>query len=316
MKCLINLPRTAHRALSCHAQHPTSFMYAPPKDVRKTYGVQGQTLRRWAQCGKLRSVKTPGGNYLYHTGDLHKIIQPAFGGPEAKAKHVVLYARVSSAKQRADLERQAEDLRVFQASRPSNVDDGNNLTVDLVTDIGSGINWKRPGFTALLDRILRGECQEVVVAHRDRLCRFAFDLLERIAAASGCRIVVASEAHGKQDDPSLTTEELAEDLLAIVTVFGARHQGRRSAENRRKRKRREREEEKEDAEEDGGHGARNKPRRQVDQKDGRASCPEKVPQYPHLAIGRAEAPSTRLDGCNASDLQQVCGACPDRDKEE
>ena len=84
---------------------------------------------------------------------------------------------------------------------------------EIVRDVGSGINWKRPGLIAILDRAMRGDVQEVVVSHRDRLCRFAFDLVKHVLERAGCRIVVQ---HAGVDGSTPGTEcELRDDLLSI-----------------------------------------------------------------------------------------------------
>jgi predicted site-specific integrase-resolvase len=107
-------------------------------------------------------------------------------------------------------------------------------TVDeLVSDTGSGLNFKRKGFKTLLDAVVDGLAEEVVVMHRDRLCRFGADLLDSIFAKTGTKLVVHCSPDGPEDD----SRELADDLLAVTTVFVARHNGRRSADNRRRRSR-------------------------------------------------------------------------------
>lgn len=135
----------------------------------------------------------------------------------------IVYCRVSSPAQRGDLERQVAAMRSqFPAHH-------------VITDIGSGINFKRRGLLAILDVALRGGVDEVVVAHRDRLCRFAFDLVEWILNRHGARVVVAG---GNQARPNSTggdnrhssKSEFVEDLLAIVHVFAARFHGLRRYE--------------------------------------------------------------------------------------
>src|SRR6266542_2052543 len=92
-----------------------------------------------------------------------------------------VYARVSSSKQKEDLERQKQYLL---SQFPNHC---------LISDIGSGINFKRSGLRSLLERSSHGLVKEVVVAHRDRLCRFAFDLLEFVFKLNGTKIMVLSE---------------------------------------------------------------------------------------------------------------------------
>jgi predicted site-specific integrase-resolvase len=104
----------------------------------------------------------------------------------------------------------------------------------ILRDIGSGINWKRPGLRSLVQACLRGTLQEVVVAHRDRLSRLGFELLEFLIEQSGARIVVMGGG-----EKSTTEQELGEDLLSIIHVFSSRHYGMRkySTSNPKRRKR-------------------------------------------------------------------------------
>jgi len=86
---------------------------------------------------------------------------------------------------------------------------------EVVTDVGSGLNWHRPGCKALLDGVLDGAVEDVAISHRDRLCRFAGELVD--LEKGRCRLV--THGHGSN---TTATDELRDDLLAIVTVFVAR----------------------------------------------------------------------------------------------
>lgn len=160
-------------------------------------GVHPNTLRNWDKEGKIKTIRTPGGNRLY---DLSSISQE---------RTKIIYARVSSNGQKPDLEKQISYLRTRYPK------------YDLIQDIGSGLNFKRKGFATLLDRILSGNVDEVVIAHRDRLCRFGFDMLNAIANKFNTRIVVLNES---QLSPQ---EELVQDLLSIIHVFSCRLYGLR-----------------------------------------------------------------------------------------
>ena len=92
----------------------------------------------------------------------------------------------------------------------------------LVTDIGSGLNWKRKGLKTILDLAMQGNISEVVVAHRDRLCRFAFELLEWILLRCEVQLVVLNGPKGQSSD-----SELADDILSIVHVYSCRQMGKR-----------------------------------------------------------------------------------------
>src|SRR5262249_35230234 len=134
------------------------------------YDVSTETLRRWASSGKITIVRTPGGKRLYSIADVRKILDDHQHVTE-KAK--VCYARVSSEHQQGDLQRQIADL---QRRFPNH---------EIISDIGSGLNWKRRGLTSLLERIHAGRIEEVVVTRKDRLCRFGLELVEWIFTKNG-----------------------------------------------------------------------------------------------------------------------------------
>ena len=97
----------------------------------------------------------------------------------------------------------------------------------VIADVGSGLNFQRKGLQTLLERVHKGVVDEVVVRHKDRLCRYGLELVEWIMEKAGTRLVVLCTPDDEKDN---STRELADDLLAITTVFVARHNGRRSAE--------------------------------------------------------------------------------------
>jgi predicted site-specific integrase-resolvase len=213
--------------------------------IRQRFGICNNTLRNWADAGKLSTVRLGGetGKRLYKLCDVEKAFSgyrptTELGKSRKRPKARVCYARVSSQKQRPDLDRQVQALSDAFPGR------------EVVKDVGSGINWKRPGFLALLDRAMRGELEEITISHRDRLCRFAFELLEHVFRNAGCKIVVQDKADGDQTDES----ELKDDLLAIITVFVASNNGKRAAANRRARRFSAQKEAEEEAGEEEGQG--------------------------------------------------------------
>ncbi len=191
-----------------------------PKDAMRLLQVTNQTLINWEQRGLLTSIRTKGGQRRYRRADL--IARIASDSTTANSTSVsptdnsikrvkVAYCRVSSPSQRQDLERQIE---FFRTSYPHHI---------IVSDIGSGINFKRKGFNALLDQAIRGDIEEVMVTHRDRLCRFGFDFFERIIQQySKGQIVVLDKGETSPE------KELLDDLLSIITVFSSRLYGLRS----------------------------------------------------------------------------------------
>ena len=205
--------------------------YISSAHIRGTFGVSNSTLRKWADSGRLTVVRSgPGGKRYYKQDDVEKLFEgyrpktdDAKEAAAERGKRVgICYARVSSGKQKDDLERQVAGLKEKYP------------TYEVVTDVASGINWKRRGLLSVLDRAMSGGVSELVVAHRDRLCRFAFDLLEHVFRRAGCRVVVLYKSDaGTGGDGDGPDAELRDDLLAIVTVFVASNNGKRAAAHRR-----------------------------------------------------------------------------------
>ncbi|MCP3665419.1 MAG: recombinase family protein [Gammaproteobacteria bacterium] len=132
---------------------------------------------------------------------------------------------VSSSKQRADLRHQVDELK---EACPGH---------SVITDVASGINLKKPGLRALLERVHKGMVPEVVVMHRDRAARFVIDLLEFVLRQQGCELLVHRRDEGSGE------RELAETQMEGRATSVAGHHGKRAAQERRKRKRRKRQEE-------------------------------------------------------------------------
>jgi putative resolvase len=174
-------------------------------DWARKQGISYITAWRWFKAGKLPvpARQLPAGTIV--------VEEPNPEGP------TVLYARVSSADQKDDLQRQVQRLQAF--AREQGWTD-----FDVVTEIGSGLNGKRKK----LLRVLRDpRVSRMVVGHRDRLARFGFEMLEAALAAAGKRVVVVEEGE--------VTDDLVRDLLEILTSACGRLYGRRSARNRAKR---------------------------------------------------------------------------------
>jgi len=175
-------------------------MYESAKKTSKKLGIHPDTLRRWANEGKIQTIRTVGGHRRYILPDISS---------DPKYKRNICYCRVSSKKQKDDLERQ---IAYMQSKYPEH---------EIISDIGSGLNYKRKGLKAILERASQGAIGEIVVAYKDRLCRFGFEIIEHIIQRSGGKIVVL---HTDNRSPS---EELAQDLLNILTVFSCRMHGLR-----------------------------------------------------------------------------------------
>lgn len=189
--------------------------YVSASKIKERYQISTRTLQRWADSAEVGSVRTPGGKRLYNEIDVDNLFG-AIVDTTKKAK--ICYARVSSHKQESDLERQVLDLK---KAFPGH---------EIISEVGSGLNYNRPKFRALLDRVYRGDVEEVCVAHKDRMCRYGLELVEYMFQQSNTKLVVQMQETG---DPQA---ELAEDLLAIVTYFTAKNNGQRGAQKRRLRK--------------------------------------------------------------------------------
>ena len=205
--------------------------YQSSATIRKRYDISCKTLRNWTHAGKLRCVRTGGsGRRLYdshHLAELlgHKETKEGIVETSSSERRGVLYARVSSSSQKEDLVRQVEDLK---AEYPKH---------EVIQDVGSGLNFKRKGLRALVDKVHTGDVSEVVVMHRDRLCRFGTDFMEYIFGKTGTKRVVLDRLRGAEGDTDGgCPNELADDLLAVTTFFVARHNGKRAAEKQRKRR--------------------------------------------------------------------------------
>ena len=181
-------------------------MYVKAKEAADYHGVSIQTLRRWANNGKIQFIRTNGNHRRFLIRN------------EEKTKKII-YARVSSQKQKSNLQNQVKYLKKRYPK------------YELITDIGSGINFKRKGLQRILDGLFDGTIEEVVVTTQDRLVRFGFDLFKYIFIKVGSKLTVINSKKNDNDE-----SELSEDLLSIITVFTARHYGRRRYNSDKKNK--------------------------------------------------------------------------------
>lgn len=177
-------------------------------------GVTVQTLRRWEKEGSLLPIRKSEGGTRYY--DESKLL-----GLKTKESDLTLaYARVSSHDQKADLRRQAELLSSYCFSK--------GWTFEVIQDLGSGMNYRKHGLKKLLDLILEKKICRLVLCHKDRLLRFGAELIFTLCEAREIEIVIIN----KGKDASFE-EELAKDVLEIITVFSARLYGSRSHKNKK-----------------------------------------------------------------------------------
>jgi len=187
--------------------HLVYFISMKLSDWARKNGILYKTAWRWVKEGRMPVPfeQTPSGTILVHE-------------PEPSTTNAVaLYARVSSADQKADLDRQIARLMEFAMAQKL-------VVVKAVTEIGSGLNGHRP---KLMKMLSDPNAHTIVVEHRDRLMRFGFEYVEAALAAQGRRILVV--------EPGEVKDDLVQDMIEVLTSFCARLYGRRSARHRAKR---------------------------------------------------------------------------------
>lgn len=176
------------------------------------FGVTVATIRRWCRSGKIKeSTRTFGNHRRFSLHYLRNLL-----GYTSEQKSIG-YARVSSHDQKKDLVTQAETLKEAGCD-------------EVISDLGSGMNCKKPGLIKLLKAIISGGVSELVLTHHDRLLRFGHELVFKLCEwfKVGVRII-----HAKSDK---TFElELTEDVITLMTVFSARLYGKRSHQNRQRK---------------------------------------------------------------------------------
>lgn len=182
-------------------------------DFAELIGVTQQTLRNWDKVGKLKPSHKGKSGYRYYSQQQLQHYLGLKGGNRVK-RNVVGYCRVSSNKQKDDLERQIENVRSYMIAK--------GYSFEVVTDIGSGINYNKKGLNQLIDMIIASEVETIVVLYKDRLLRFGYELIENLCSKYGTTIEIIDNTEKTEE------QELVEDLVQIVTVFSCKLQGRRA----------------------------------------------------------------------------------------
>ncbi|BAB67578.1 IS607-like element ISSto13 family transposase [Sulfurisphaera tokodaii] len=181
-----------------------------PKEACQLLGISYSTLLRWIREGKIRAVMTEGGKYRIPYSEVKKYLE------RREEIRAVIYARVSSANQKEDLERQINYLTNYATAKGYKV-------VEVLKDIASGLNTQRKGLLKLLKLVESRNVDVVLITYKDRLTRFGFEYLEEFFSAMGVRIEVVFG-----EEPKDATQELVEDLISIITSFAGKIYGMRS----------------------------------------------------------------------------------------
>ncbi len=179
----------------------------------KLTGVTTQCLRNWDTTGRLKPHHKADNGYRYYSSEqLNHCL--GLQGEKPKNRKVIGYCRVSSNKQKDDLERQIENVKSYMYAK--------GYSFEIVTDIGSGINYNKKGLNQLIEMITSSEIEKVVILYKDRLLRFGYELIENICAKYDTEIEIIDNTKKAEE------QELVEDLVQIITVFSSRLQGKRA----------------------------------------------------------------------------------------
>jgi predicted site-specific integrase-resolvase len=181
-------------------------------EFAKLIGKTQQTLRNWDKNGYLKPAYiAPSGFRYYSEEQLHQILGIA---KPVLPKKVIGYCRVSSPKQKGDLENQMEYVKQYMIAK--------GYQFEMITDIGNGMNFNKNGLNRLIDMVTNGEVEKIVILNKDRLARFGFELFEIICSKYATTIEII-------DNTEETDErELVEDLIQVITVFSSKLQGKRA----------------------------------------------------------------------------------------
>ena len=172
-----------------------------------------QTLRNWDKKGILKpSHVTKGGTRYYSEEQLNHFL--GLKSEKQINKKIIGYCRVSSHKQKDDLERQIENVKTYMYAK--------GYQFEIITDIGSGINYNKKGLNQIIDMVTNSEVEKIVVLYKDRLIRFGYELIENLCDKFGTVIEIIDSTE-KTDE-----QELVEDLVQIITVLSCRLQGKRA----------------------------------------------------------------------------------------
>lgn len=176
--------------------------YVNTRTAVKTLSLCPNTLRKYADDGRINTIRDAANRRRYDIETYLKLNRPT---------ELLGYARVSSAKQKDDLVRQVAYIHSIYPN------------IEIIKDVGSGLNFKRKGFKTLLGRILSGDKLQVVVTHKDRLARFGTDIVKHLLELNNGELLVLNQDIGKSPEAELVT-----DMLAILHHFSCRIHGRRS----------------------------------------------------------------------------------------
>ncbi len=182
-------------------------------EFAKAIGKTTKTLRNWDKVGTLKPIRVEQNGYRYYSQEqLNRFL--GLKQENNLNKKVIGYCRVSSHKQKDDLERQIENVKTYMYAK--------GYQFEIIQDIGSGINYNKKGLNQLIDMITNSEVEKIVILYKDRLLRFGFEIIENLCNKYGTTIEIIDNTEKTEE------QELVEDLIQIVTVFSCRLQGKKA----------------------------------------------------------------------------------------
>ena len=187
-------------------------------EAAKQLGVTPATLRRWEGQGKLPAATRTIGNQRRY--DVSQLVRCQLAKIITSKDKTIAYARVSSHDQKSDLLRQQEMLSLFCTAH--------GWEYEVISDLGSGMNYGKRGLRKLLQHVIQKDISRIVLTHKDRLLRFGAELVFSLCELNDVEVVLINKGR----EPSFE-EELAQDVLEIITVFSARLYGSRSRKNKK-----------------------------------------------------------------------------------
>ncbi len=171
------------------------------KEVLKILKISRVTLWKYVKNGKIRVKQEPNGYYIYNDSDVYSL-----AGIEDGRLNVV-YARVSTQKQKQDLQNQIENCISFINAKGISVD-------SIYSDIKSGMSLDRKGFMELLNAVMAFKIKAVYISYKDRLARLSYELVEKLFSDYGTKIVIINQCE------SISLEqELFEDIMQTIHSF-------------------------------------------------------------------------------------------------
>ncbi|MGL5902258.1 MAG: IS607 family transposase [Cetobacterium sp.] len=183
--------------------------YIKPKEASEFLGVSVKTLQRWDKEEKFKAFRSPTGRRYCTKEQLFE-----YQGLGKNDKKNVIYTRVSTPNQKDDLVNQKSFLLNYCAGKGVIVD-------EVISDLGSGLNYKRKNWNNLIERCFKGEIDTIYVSHKDRFVRFGFEWFENFVNKFGTKIIIVN------NDILSPNEEVVQDIISILHVFSCRIYGLR-----------------------------------------------------------------------------------------